>query len=101
VDAINQLRAEGLPRDRAVAEAAATRLRPILITTLTTVLGLLPLAFGVGAGAEVQQPLAVTLIGGLSTSTLLTLGVIPAVYALVTRDVAAARAPAPDAAEVG
>ncbi|MCB9680778.1 MAG: efflux RND transporter permease subunit [Alphaproteobacteria bacterium] len=84
VDAINQLRSEGVERLEAIRTAAATRLRPILITTATTVLGLLPLAFGFGAGAEVQKPLAVTVIGGLSCSTLLTLVVIPAVYAIVT-----------------
>ena len=57
----------------------------ILITTTTTVLGLLPLAFGFGEGAEVQQPLALTIIAGLSSSTLLTLGVIPVVYLVLTR----------------
>ena len=60
-------------------------MRPILITTTTTVLGLLPLAFGFGEGAEVQQPLALTIIAGLSSSTLLTLGVIPVVYLVLTR----------------
>jgi HAE1 family hydrophobic/amphiphilic exporter-1 len=96
VDAINRLR-EDMPRLQAIREAARIRLRPILITTATTVLGLLPLAFGQGAGAEVQRPLAVTVIGGLSVSTLLTLGVIPAVYAIVTRSRAEARVPATDA----
>jgi HAE1 family hydrophobic/amphiphilic exporter-1 len=61
------------------------RLRPILITTLTTVLGLVPLALGIGEGAELQQPLAITVIAGLGSSTLLTLGVIPAVYLVLTR----------------
>ncbi|MCB9663824.1 MAG: efflux RND transporter permease subunit [Alphaproteobacteria bacterium] len=84
VDAINRRRAEGLDRLDAVQRAGAMRLRPILITTSTTVLGLLPLAFGLGAGAEVQRPLAVAVIGGLTVSTLLTLGVVPAVYALAT-----------------
>ena len=84
VDAVSRLRAEGTPRLQAIAEAGSLRLRPILITTSTTVLGLLPLAFGFGAGAEVQRPLAVTVIGGLSVATLLTLLVIPAVYALLT-----------------
>lgn len=92
VDATNQLRSEGMGRREAVADAAVTRLRPILITTSTAVLGLLPLLFGVGAGAEIQLPMAVTVIGGLTTSTLLTLIVIPAVYLLFTRD-AAERAP--------
>ncbi len=84
VDAINRLRADGMPRIEAIREAARIRLRPILITTATTVLGLLPLAFGSAAGAEVQRPLAVTVIGGLTVSTLLTLAVIPAVYTLFT-----------------
>jgi len=84
VDAINQLRDEGMERLSAVQEAARTRLRPILITTATTVLGLLPLSLGYGAGAEIQQPLAVTVIGGLSTATLLTLVVVPAAYTLMT-----------------
>lgn len=85
VDAINRLRDEGQPLDEAVRHACALRLRPILITTTTTVLGLLPLAFGLGEGAEIQQPLAVTVIAGLSSSTLLTLVVIPVVYRTVAR----------------
>ncbi len=83
VDAVNRQRAEGLDVRAALAAAGALRLRPILITTLTTVLGLLPLAFGVGEGAEVQQPLALTIIAGLGSSTVLTLGVIPVVYLLL------------------
>lgn len=85
VDTINQQCASGLPRDAAIAEAGRLRLRPILITTFTTVLGLLPLSFGLGDGAEIQQPLAVTIIGGLVSSTLLTLFVVPVVYRLMTR----------------
>ena len=85
VDTINRLRARGRSRVDAIAEASTLRLRPILITTTTTVLGLLPLAFGLGEGAEVQQPLALTIIAGLSSSTLLTLGVIPVVYLVLTR----------------
>lgn len=80
VDTINRLRADGLDRDAAILKAGSLRVRPILITTATTVLGLLPLAFGVGAGAEMQGPLAVTVIGGLLSSTLLTLVVVPVVY---------------------
>lgn len=83
VDAINQQRALGLARQAAILEAGRLRLRPILMTTLTTVLGLTPLALGLGDGAEVQQPMAVTVIGGLLMSTLLTLVVIPVVYTLV------------------
>jgi len=85
VDTVNRLRSDGRTRMEALAEASILRLRPILITTMTTVLGLLPLAFGLGEGAEVQQPLALTIIAGLSSSTLLTLGVIPVVYLVLTR----------------
>jgi HAE1 family hydrophobic/amphiphilic exporter-1 len=83
VDTINRRRAEGLDPERAVREAGRMRLRPILITTATTVLGLLPLSLGLGAGSEIQQPLALTVIGGLSSSTVLTLIVIPVVYSLL------------------
>lgn len=85
VDTINRIRSDGASREVAIAEASTLRLRPILITTTTTVLGLVPLAFGIGEGAEVQQPLALTIIAGLSSSTFLTLGVIPVVYLLMTR----------------
>jgi len=85
VDTINRLRDDGMARTAAIHKACVLRLRPILITTTTTVLGLLPLAFGMGEGAEIQQPLAVTVIAGLSSSTLLTLVVIPVVYAELTR----------------
>ncbi len=88
VDAVNQLRSEGRQRRDALLEAAALRLRPILITALTAGLGLLPLAFGFGAGAEIQKPMAVAILGGLFSSTLLTLVVIPAVYLIATRDAA-------------
>jgi len=84
VDFINRLRADGLEREAAILQASGARLRPILITTATTVLGLLPLAFGFGEGAEIQQPLALTLIGGLASSTLLTLVVIPVIYRSLT-----------------
>jgi HAE1 family hydrophobic/amphiphilic exporter-1 len=85
VDTVNRHRAEGLSVDAALRAGAALRLRPILITTATTVLGLLPLALGFGAGAEVQQPLAVTVIGGLLSSTVLTLVVIPVAYGWLAR----------------
>jgi len=80
VDTINRLRASGLALVEAIEKASAMRLRPIIITTATTVLGLLPLALGGGQGGELQQPLALTLISGLLVSTLLTLVVIPVVY---------------------
>ncbi len=98
VDKINQLRAEGVEKTRAIIEAGRTRLRPILMTTLTTVLGLLPMAIGLGEGAEVRAPMAITVIGGLSVSTLLTLVVIPVAYSLMDRktfEVGTAAAPAP------
>ena len=98
VDTVNRLRSDGRSRFDALAEASTLRLRPILITTLTTVLGLLPLAFGLGEGAEVQQPLALTIIAGLSSSTLLTLGVIPVVYLVLTRLLERGEVP-PDGAE--
>ena len=86
IDLINRLRADGQTVLDAIREAGQTRLRPILMTTLTTALGLLPLALGGDDGAEVRAPLAITVIGGLMVSTLLTLVVIPVVYSLVTRD---------------
>ena len=98
VDTINRLRADGASRDDAIAEASRLRLRPILITTMTTVLGLVPLALGVGEGAEIQAPLAITVIAGLSSSTLLTLGVIPVVYRIVTQALEQASVEEPDAA---
>ncbi len=85
VDLINQLRAEGAKRTDAIIEAGRARLRPILMTTLTTTLGLLPMALGFGEGAEVRAPMAVTVIGGLLVSTFLTLLVIPVVYSLIDR----------------
>ena len=86
IDLINRLRDEGLRVVDAIREAGQARLRPILMTTLTTALGLLPLALSGDDGAEVRAPLAITVIGGLMVSTLLTLVVIPVVYSLVTRD---------------
>ena len=85
VDCVNQLRKEGKAKLDALVEAGVIRMRPILMTTLSSVLGLMPLAIGFGEGAEVRAPLAITLIGGLTISTLLTLVVIPVVYALVDR----------------
>jgi HAE1 family hydrophobic/amphiphilic exporter-1 len=85
VDLINQLRQTGVEKTAAILEAGRSRLRPILMTTLTTVLGLLPMAIGFGEGAEVRTPMAITVIGGLLVSTLLTLVVIPVVYSLLDR----------------
>lgn len=85
VDLINQLRAEGVDRTTAIVEAGRARLRPILMTTMTTTLGLLPMALGFGEGAEVRAPMAITVIGGLIVSTFLTLLVIPVAYSLIDR----------------
>jgi HAE1 family hydrophobic/amphiphilic exporter-1 len=85
VDQAGRLRATGQAMEAAVSEAGRRRLRPILMTTATTILGLLPLALGIGEGAEVQAPLARAVIGGLLASTLMTLVLIPVVYSLVTR----------------
>ncbi|MCC7416197.1 MAG: efflux RND transporter permease subunit [Acidobacteria bacterium] len=80
VDFTNQARREGLPRHRALLQAGTTRLRPIVMTTLAMVFGMLPLAFAIGAGAEMRAPMARAVIGGLITSTLLSLLVVPVVY---------------------
>lgn len=85
IDKINQLRAQGQDKLEAIFEAGSTRLRPIIMTTLTTTLGMLPLALGLGEGAEIRAPMAITVIGGLIVSTLLTLVVIPVLYSLVDR----------------
>jgi HAE1 family hydrophobic/amphiphilic exporter-1 len=80
VDFTNQARAAGTPRDQALIKAGSTRLRPIVMTTLAMIFGMLPLAFAIGAGAEMRAPMARAVIGGLITSTLLTLVVVPVVY---------------------
>jgi HAE1 family hydrophobic/amphiphilic exporter-1 len=90
IDYTNQLREAGMPRREALLEAGKVRLRPILMTTLTTVLGLIPMALGWGEGAEIRAPMAITVMGGLLFSTALTLVFIPVVYELVDRKVYAA-----------
>ncbi|MEJ2543611.1 MAG: efflux RND transporter permease subunit [Calditrichaceae bacterium] len=85
VDYINHLRSSGMEKIQAIIQGGQVRLRPILMTTATTVLGLLPMAIGMGDGAEIRTPMAITVIIGLITSTILTLVVIPTVYALVDR----------------
>jgi HAE1 family hydrophobic/amphiphilic exporter-1 len=89
IDTVNQLRRAGLDKLAAVIRGGHVRLRPILMTTLTTVLGLLPMALSVGEGAELRAPLAITVSFGLALSTLLTLVVIPAVYMVVPSRVGA------------
>ncbi|QIR14464.1 efflux RND transporter permease subunit [Shewanella aestuarii] len=85
VDRINQLRRDGVNKLIAIEQAAKSRLRPILMTTLTTTLGLLPMAIGMGDGSEVRAPMAITVIFGLGLSTFLTLLVIPCLYGLFDR----------------
>ncbi|MBC8399913.1 MAG: efflux RND transporter permease subunit, partial [Candidatus Marinimicrobia bacterium] len=85
IDLINQLRRRGKTKMEAIIEGGRSRLRPIVMTTLTTALGLLPLALGFGEGSEVRAPMAITVIGGLLVSTLLTLIVIPVMYSLLDR----------------
>jgi len=80
IDYAHHLHEGGLPFQEAVERAARIRLRPILMTTLCTLFGLLPLALGLGAGAELQKPLALVVIGGLSLSTLVTLFAVPTFY---------------------
>ena len=86
VDQAGQLKDRGMAVTDAVAEAGRRRLRPILMTTLTTVLGLMPLALGIGEGADAQAPLARAVVGGLLGSTLITLVLIPAMYSLFNPD---------------
>jgi multidrug efflux pump subunit AcrB len=108
VEYVEQIRAaRDVPPEEAVVEAGAIRLRPILMTTTTTVLGMLPLAVGIGEGTELMRPLALAVVGGLSISTLLTLIVIPCAYLVLHAAAARLRGwvigrrsePAPEAAD--
>jgi HAE1 family hydrophobic/amphiphilic exporter-1 len=83
VDYINRLRKEGIELKEAIVRAGRIRLRPILMTSLTTICGLVPMALGIGEGAEANSPLAVAVIGGLSVSTILTLVFVPTLYWIV------------------
>lgn len=83
VDFINQIKRGGIPRKEAIIEGAKLRLRPVLMTSLTTILGMLPLSLGIGEGAEVRQPMGIAFIGGMISSTFLTLIVIPLVYSIL------------------
>ena len=98
IEYIGQLRGEGVPLHEALVRAGRTRFRPILMTSLCTILGLLPLALGLGPGAQMQQPLAIAVIGGLITNMLLTRLLIPVGYLVLTRYVW--RTPAPEVAAV-
>jgi multidrug efflux pump subunit AcrB len=83
LDYANQLRQAGMNRTEAILETGVVRLRPIVMTTFSTILGMLPIALGLGAGAELRQPMAVGIIGGLITSSLLSLIVVPVLYTLL------------------
>jgi hydrophobic/amphiphilic exporter-1 (mainly G- bacteria), HAE1 family len=83
IDLTNQLREKGASIDEALSEACPVRLRPVLMTSLTIILALLPAAIGLGAGSETNKPLSIAIIGGMVSSTLLTLVVVPAAYSLV------------------
>jgi len=85
IDRVNQLREEGVDKIGALVQAAESRLRPISMTTLCTLLGFMPLAISIGDGNEVRAPMAIAVIGGLLVSTLLTLIVVPVVYNLLDR----------------
>jgi HAE1 family hydrophobic/amphiphilic exporter-1 len=80
VDFIVQCRRRGMSVRDSILEAGRVRLRPIIMTTVTTVLGLLPMALGIGRGAELRSPMAIVVIGGLTVATFLTLFVVPLVY---------------------
>ncbi|MGL5766592.1 MAG: efflux RND transporter permease subunit [Sarcina sp.] len=83
IDYINKLKGEGLSTREAILKTGPIRLQPILMTALTTIMGLIPMAIGLGKGAELQLPLALTVIGGLLVSTILTLLIIPVIYAIL------------------
>jgi len=85
VDYVNTLRRRGIDRSEAIVRAGSVRLRPILMTTATTVLGLLPMALGIGDGAEIRTPMAIAVISGLVVSTILTLLIVPSIYAVFDR----------------
>lgn len=87
VDYINKKKEEGMPSQEAIVIAVKDRTRPVMMTASTTILGLLPLAFGLGEGSEINQPMGITVIGGLVSSTLLTLFIIPIVYSIFDKEI--------------
>jgi hydrophobic/amphiphilic exporter-1 (mainly G- bacteria), HAE1 family len=97
VDFISQAQKRGAALRDAILEAGRVRLRPIIMTTVTTVFGLLPMALGIGRGSDLRAPLAVTVIGGISVATLLTLIIIPVAYQTVERTRMRLRGEAPEA----
>jgi len=101
IAAINRLRSDGLSIRDAIIEGAGTRLKPVLMTALVASLGFIPMAISTGAGSEIQRPLATVVIGGIVTSTLLTLIVLPTIYELIERWVARRKAAGGGYVEVG
>ncbi|MCJ7579216.1 MAG: efflux RND transporter permease subunit [Candidatus Aminicenantes bacterium] len=85
VDYINQLKKRGVEKKDAILQACSVRLRPVLITALTTIFGMLPMALSTSAGSELRAPMAITVVGGLTTTTFLTLFIIPIIYSLIDR----------------
>ena len=85
IDCINRFRQEGMDKKTAIIEAGAVRMRPVIMTALTTILGLMPLALGFGSGAEMMQPVAIVCIGGLAYATFMTLIMIPVFYDILNR----------------
>ena len=85
VDYINQLRSEGMERRAAIVEAGKTRMRPILMPSVTTILGLTDMALSKSAGSAMMQPMAIVCIGGLAYATLMTLLVVPCIYDMVNK----------------
>jgi HAE1 family hydrophobic/amphiphilic exporter-1 len=85
IDYVNQLRRKGVESREAVLQGSVTRLRPVLATALTTILGMLPMAFSTSAGAEMRAPMAICVAGGLTATTFLTLFIVPIIYSLVNK----------------
>jgi HAE1 family hydrophobic/amphiphilic exporter-1 len=85
IDYINQLRRKGVETKEAILQGCSIRFRPVLITALTTMLGMLPMALSTSSGSEMRAPMAITVVGGLFATTLMTLFVIPSIYSLVER----------------
>ncbi|SFE79489.1 efflux RND transporter permease subunit [Alteribacillus iranensis] len=86
VDYINQMKEKGMPSREAIVEGVRQRTRPILMTAITTILGVLPLSLGIGEGTEIQQPMGIAVIGGLISSTFLTLFVVPVLYSFLDKE---------------
>jgi len=85
VDHINQLRLKGLEKYKAIIQAGSDRMRPVLITAITTIMGMLPMALSKSEGSELKSPMALTVIGGLISATFFTLFVIPVIYSVVEK----------------